>query len=492
MEAPSAAPVAPPARLRRLAQGLRGLAQTLRGHPYEVALGLCLFAFVLYKLRDLALPFFWDELGVYGRAAVYLHDHTLGLLPKHLPAELSRGHPLLLVFVCGALFRVFGVSTTVAHVFMLLVAVSLLVSVFWIARAHWNAKVGLAAAVLLAVQPLFLAQSTLLLPELPLALAVLWTMDAFARRRYGLGAVCLVLAILLKESALVLGPVLGLMMLADWIRSRPGWRTALRGILALILPALLYGLFLIVQKRQNGWYFFPLHEQYVIFRWPAMKGKLSDYCSFVFMEQGRFALSVIVALWVSFRLVGRRADGRRFSLGIGWSFALFAAALLVFSAGNFFMKRYMLCLLPPFAMLAARSLFELVRDQARVLFVAVALLCGNHLNSLTSPGFNYDYDMSFRYPIFVQRAATHYLELTVGADKPILTMFPPIFGLEDPRYGYARTKFKRYSHLYFPEAEYIFVSEVFSRYAAPPGVRTELIKSFPSPYMTMHLYRIVR
>ncbi|HEX7597486.1 MAG TPA: glycosyltransferase family 39 protein, partial [Polyangia bacterium] len=321
------------------------LARILRGHPYEIVLGVGLFAFFLYKLGDLTLPYFWDELGVYGRAAVYLHDHKLGLLPANLPPELSRGHPLLLVFLAASLFRVFGASTTVAHVFVFFLAVSLLVSVFWIARAHWNAKVGLAAAALLAVQPLFLAQSTLLLPELPLALAVLWTMASFHSRRYWLGGICLALAIFVKETALVLGPVLGLMVLADWIRSRPSWKTALWGFLALIGPALLYGLFLLIQKRQNGWYFFPLHESHMDFHWPAMKGKLIDYCNFVFIEQGRYPLSVIVSLWAVFRLVGKRDSGRRFQLGIGWIFALFAIVLIVFSSGNFFMKRYLLCLL---------------------------------------------------------------------------------------------------------------------------------------------------
>ena len=48
-----------------------------------LALGLVLLPFWTYKLRDLSLPYFWDELGVYGRAAVYLHDHALGLLPSN-------------------------------------------------------------------------------------------------------------------------------------------------------------------------------------------------------------------------------------------------------------------------------------------------------------------------------------------------------------------------------------------------------------------------
>jgi 4-amino-4-deoxy-L-arabinose transferase-like glycosyltransferase len=266
-----------------------------------LVLALLLLPFWAYKLRDLDLPYFWDELGVFGRAAVYLHDHTLGLLPSHLPPELSRGHPMLVTFTFGALFRVFGATPLVAHVFMLLLATGLVVSVFWIARWHWNAQVGLAAAALLMVQPLFLAQSTLLLLEMPLALACLWSMHAFSRKRYLLAGLCTALAIFVKETALVLGLVLGVMLLVEWLRSRPSLKSALAGILALLIPGLLYGLFLLVQKRQNGWYFFPLHAVYVNFHWAAMKGKLVDYSNFVFVEQGRFALSVVVSLWLLLR-----------------------------------------------------------------------------------------------------------------------------------------------------------------------------------------------
>jgi hypothetical protein len=479
--------------LRRGLENARRVEQSVLAHPFEWGLGLCLFLFAIYKMRDLGLPFFWDELGVYGRAAIYMHDHTLGLLPRDLPPELSRGHPPLVVFVYASLFRVFGANPTVAHVFTLLLALFLLLSVYWIARDEWDAKVGLAAVILLAVQPLFLAQSVLLLPELPLALAVLWTMAAFMRRRYRLGGVCLALAIFIKESALVLGLVLGVLVLADWIRSRPTGRVALRALLALVIPGLLYGAFLLVQKQQNGWYFFPLHEAHANFLWVVMRGKLADYCNFLFMEQGRFPLLVILGLWAVFRLFEKRSNRTRFSFGLGWTFLLFAIAMLVFSAGNFFMKRYMLCLLPPLAMLTGRALCELVRNQARVLLVAAPVLAASQLPYLSSPSFNYDYDMSYRESTLIQYRAIRYVEMTIGHDRPILSMFPPVFGLEDPRYGYSKGKFASASHLYSPNQEFILGSANTSPYYPPPGLKVEPIETFTAPnYMSLYFYKILR
>ena len=457
-----------------------------------LALGLVLLPFWTYKLRDLSLPYFWDELGVYGRAAVYLHDHALGLLPSNLPPEPSRGHPLLLPFTFGALFRIFGATPLVAHIFMLAGATGLVVSVFWIARWHWNATVALAAAALLLVQPLFLAQSTLLLPEVPLALACLWSMHAFSRKRYLLAGICTTLAIFLKETALVLDSVLWTMLFVEWLRSRPKLRSCLGSILALAVPALLFGAFLLIQKRQNGWYLYPLHEEHVNFGWNALKGGLFECVNCLLVEQGRLALSVVVTLWLLLRVLGQRESERRFVRSLAWTFALFGIGIVVFSAGNVFMKRYLLCLLPPLAILSGRALFELVRDQARVFLPAVVGLCLLSLGDVKSPSFNCAYDMSFRESVRLQQEATRYVEDTVGTDTPIFSNFPPIFGLEDPRYGFARMKFRHFSDRYSSEAKYVLVSELFDRFKPPAGVHTELAKRFSSPYTNIALYRILR
>ena len=480
------------ATLARLGGTFRRDGSALRGNRIWLALGFVLLAFWIYKLRDLALPYFWDELGVYGRAAVYLHDHALGLLPSDLPPELSRGHPLLLPFTFGALFRVFGATPLVAHVSMLIVSTGLIASVFWIARWHWNAPVALAAAALLLVQPLFLAQSTLLLPEVPLTLACLWSMHAFSRKRYLLAGICTTLAIFLKETALVLNAVLWVMLFVEWSRSRSKLKSCLSGILALAVPALLFGAFLFIQKRQNGWYLYPLHKEGVNFHWSALKGGLVECVNCVLVEQGRLALSVIVALWLLLRLFGLRDGERRFVRSLAWTFALFGIGIVVFSAGNVFMKRYLLCLLPPLAILSSRALFELVRDQAKVFLPAVASLCLLSLGDLKSPSFNCAYDMSFRESVRLQQEATRYVEDTVGTDTPIFSNFPPIFGLEDPRYGYARKKFRHFSDRYSSEAKYVLVSELFDPFKPPAGVHTELTKRFSSPYTNIALYRILR
>lgn len=447
----------------------------------------------IYKAGDLALPYFWDELGVYGRAAVYMHDHRLSLLPSALPPELSRGHPLLLPFLFAAAFRAFGPTPMVAHVGMLIVASGLALSVLWVGRWHWNAAVGLGAMALLLAQPLFLAQSSLLLPEIPMALAGLWAVHAFSRGNHGVAGLWLGLAIFLKETAVVLDVVLAGALGLAWLRARPTRARAVRGLLSVVLPVAAYGGFLLLQRHQNGWFLYPFHSRQIDFHWSAMKATLASAASFVFVEQGRIGCSAVLALGSIGQLIGRRpARSSARGPGLRGILAVFMAAFLLFSAGNVFMKRYLLCLLPPLAILTSQALDDLVRAQARELAaasLALALLC---LADLRSSTFNCAYDMSFRDAIRVQQEATQYLESMVGSERPILANFPTVFGLEDPRLGYASKPFRHASDAYVPEDEYIFAGELYGAYRPPQGVGTRLVRRFASPYMTIALYRIVR
>lgn len=449
----------------------------------------CLVPFLLYKVADLGLPYFWDEVAVYARGALYLHDHTLGLLPKHLPPELSRGHPLLLAFLVASAFRIFGPTPVVAHVFMLVLSTGLLCSVYWIGRRHWGHRAGLVAMVLLMVQPLFVAQSTLVLPEVALALACLWTLHGLALGRYRSAAVGLAIALFFKETALVLDLVVCVVLGLRWLRVRPSLRMAVAQSLPLLAANGVCASFFVVQKLQNGWFLFPEHVGYVDFHWPAVRHGLWVGAYFVFWEQGRLAVSAMIAVCVLMR--GRWQQALR-PTGLSAVLGVFAAGVLLFSAGNVFMKRYLLCLLPPLAIVGGWALVQLSRDRLKTLLASTGVVCLVSLSQLASSGFNCEYDMGFREAVRIQQQATEYVFERLGTGRAILANFPTYAGLEDPRFGYAPRRFERFMYEYEPGAEYIFASEIFERFEAPAGVETALVKRFSSPYMNIALYRILR
>jgi 4-amino-4-deoxy-L-arabinose transferase-like glycosyltransferase len=452
-----------------------------------LALGGIVAVFVAAKVRDLTLPYFWDELGVYARAALYLHDHGPSIMPRALPAELSRGHPLLLACAFAASFRAFGATPLVAHLTMLALAVGLVLSVYHVARVHFGTAAALAAAALLVVQPIFFAQSTLLLPELPLAVAALWTLHFFERRRDVATALCATVAVLIKETALVLSLVLCLVAAGQWLASRRSLGAAVRSCAALTVSAVVYGLFLVVQKRQNGWYLFPLHERAIDLRWAAVGPKLLDFASFLFCEQGRFLLSAAAVVAIAIRLRSKPWPAAS-ALGIGATFTAFAAGYLLFSSANFFMKRYVLCLVPPLVIMAGHALVLLTRARPAALAAAVGAILVAQLPFMNRGKFNFDYDMSFRRQVIFQREVTHWLEQNIGYHANIQAAFPFIFGLEDRRLGYASYQFLHTYALYFWDINYIVASELDDHFVMPP-VKPTLIRTFAEPGMTVRIYR---
>ncbi len=154
------------------------------------------------------------------------------------------------------------------------------------------------------------------------------------------------------------------------------------------------------------------------------------------------------------------------------------------------MRRYLLCLLPPLAVAGGHALAELAARKPWLLALGTASVCLASLSHLTSSRFNYEDDMSLREAVRMQQEATEYVAAKVDADRPIVANFPACAGLEDPRFGYTPRRFSRLAYQYAPGTEFVFASEIFEHFRAPPGVRLDLVRRFSSPYMNLALYHV--
>src|ERR1019366_3043834 len=127
---------------------------------------------IAFKLHDVYLPCFWDELGVYAQAADYQYHHGLSLMPSSVPAVISRGHPLLFTFLNACAIKVFGEHVFVLHYFSLFISTMLILMVYLKTTKYFGQLTGIISVAILILQPLFLAQSAMVLPEIALAFFV--------------------------------------------------------------------------------------------------------------------------------------------------------------------------------------------------------------------------------------------------------------------------------------------------------------------------------
>lgn len=214
---------------------------------------------VLIKIPFLDLPFFWDEAWVYAPAVFDMYENGPSLLPDSINPLFSRGHPILFHFFAVCWMTVFGTSFTAVHAFSLMLAVATLWAVYRLGTELATKQVGFWAAVLLALQPMFIQQSGFLLPEIQLTLFVVLTVLFYMQRRIWPFVLAGSGLLLTKETGILLIAVIGILELVVFIRERNFSRQRLLELVSVGLPVVVAFGYFLIQYFQFGWFMFPEH-----------------------------------------------------------------------------------------------------------------------------------------------------------------------------------------------------------------------------------------
>jgi 4-amino-4-deoxy-L-arabinose transferase-like glycosyltransferase len=151
----------------------------------------------------LRLPYFWDEAGYYVPAALDFYHHGV-LIPQN---TMPTGHTPLMSVYLGWAWWFLGFSPLVTRVAMIVLATGTLAALYALGRTVTRRETTAWACVLLALSPVFFAQSSLAHLDLPVALTTTAAILALLRRRLACFALLLSLAVMTKETAVVFLPV---------------------------------------------------------------------------------------------------------------------------------------------------------------------------------------------------------------------------------------------------------------------------------------------
>lgn len=380
-----------------------------------------LVAFVLSKLAVLGLPYFWDEMGVYSPASIYLAENGLGLMPANLPPDLSRGHPLLFAFIYGCFYKLFGISVYTGHIVSLSISAALLGSMYYILSRVGNSLIALLSTILLMVQPVFYAQSVLVLPEVILTLFCLWAVYACYTRSWIAFAIWASLALMIKESAVILSMLpLGYALML-WLGGHKFQQPLkLSTVLCVISPWLLFGLFLLVQKAQNGWYFFPLHIGMVKLDAEYIYTQNRYIQKFLFHAQARYWwVKVFIAGGVAWLLTKGIKPRHSFFLAA----LLFVLGYIAFGSVNFFMERYQMAVMPMLCWFVVLAIYTVWKNRWFVTAVSLALV-GVAIPEINRNAFAYDVNMGYVKMLDVQQRGMNYVCANIPHDARVAAYFP--------------------------------------------------------------------
>ncbi|HEY6293778.1 MAG TPA: glycosyltransferase family 39 protein [Terriglobia bacterium] len=395
----------------------------------------------------LRLPYYWDEAGYYVPAALDFLRHGL-LIPT---STLPTGHTPLVTIYLALAWRAFGFTPLVTRAAMILVAgVTLLVTaalartVF--VKSAWAAKGTVWSAMLLALAPLFFAQSSMAHLDLVVALFTSLAILFLLRERWLLFGAAASLAVLSKETAIVLVPVA---WIYRWLDARRAGETPATIWLWLASPCAPLAAWALYYHHHTG--FWTGNASYLQYNLYSTLSPVRILLCFlrrlheVFIAGFSWVITAaaLIGAWWSRRHLAEAEKTmveRRFIL---LTTLLAAAYLLMLSmVGGAILPRYTLPLYPPLIVLALLYVWRLPARVARgcCLLAAACLVAG----WFTRPPYPFPFEDNLAYVDFIelhQQAADFLSAYDHGeAGNPrglrILTAWPASNELTTPDLGY--------------------------------------------------------
>lgn len=394
------------------------------------SMALFLLVLLLWYLRweQLHNPYFWDEMGVYAYGVQYLFEYGISILPKDLPPDISRGHPLLFYSFHASFLKIFGNHLFVSHAVALVISSLTLIATYKLARVFVSPIVAILAPILLACQNIFLAQSSLVLPEMLIALLTVLACTSYFQKKYFWCISYLVVGVWVKESHILTAGFIGLVYLVETIRSDK-LKTNLPTLISFGIPLLALFLFLGIQKIQNGWYFFPYHTELVSDGVLAgFRDKFKEHLKFLFYSQGRFLWLPIILMGILSAVFSKHKKAvLLIAFFVGYTVLLFSLA--------FYLNRYLLYLYPILCVMIVIGISSFFK---RSFFAigAIVILCFYAIQSWNDPTFNYDASMSYSNVIEIHKEAINDLCTNENAIK-VYSTFPINMSLWGAYLGYA-------------------------------------------------------
>ena len=387
---------------------------------------------VLHAVYNLFnLPYIWDELGVYSRAAIYLYENSLSLMPDAIPDELSRGHPTLTPFYFAIWFKLFGCKPLVAHVAAAFLNTAAFVFVYLILKKYINVWLSAAATFMIFLQPFILAQSTLVLPEMPLFFATTASVYFFLSDKNWTASVFLILALQIKESALILPLAFYISHL--WVKRKFELMPLLQ---LLILPVLSFVVFILIQNFQRGYYFYPLHTSLLAFDGYHIEHRWHEFRDFLLWEQMHYILLLAWFIYVASFRGFKSINWRQTSV----IFPVIFVGGVCFSVLNYYLSRYTIFFMVPlycFLIISADAVANTKKSHVfSLLLIGIGIITAL-LNMKGSKDFK-DTDFSYTNHAINMQSTITALDSSVYTGRTLRLDFPLAACYWGNKNGYVR------------------------------------------------------
>ncbi|MBE7414180.1 MAG: glycosyltransferase family 39 protein [Deltaproteobacteria bacterium] len=381
------------------------------------------------KFNTIALPFHWDELGAYISPAYWLSQAGLyRALPGLHPPETFFGHPFALYLTLAALFKTFGAYQITAHVFILAIATLGLWYTFLLGKLLQGRMVGAIAAIFLFLFPMYFAQAGIVTGDIVVASLGVATVYYALRKKNLPYVVFATILLLTKESAMaIVASIIAYLLITD--PSTRNWKT----MAVYCAPIAPFIAFFAAQKATTG-HFLPNpyfnHNSFAEFGFEEAFRNFKNVVYFGFYMQYRVVL--FAAILLNFAVYRSRAFRREHLLFL-FLFASFIGAYTFI----YYIGRYILPVLPYFAIMAAASIVMLARTRAAAALAAALIIALfiTRIHGRDDGCLSCEADLQYTDIVKVHKEASVFLEENYTG-KRVLTNWPLYHAFTRPYLGY--------------------------------------------------------
>jgi 4-amino-4-deoxy-L-arabinose transferase-like glycosyltransferase len=423
----------------------------------QVFVALCIVVLLILKAPYIHLPYYWDEAWSYAKAVNEMYTHKITVFPSEVNQSIFRGHPLFFYALTGFFARLSGFSPMSMHIWMLVMASACAILFYYLVSRVYDESVALLAFVFVLFQETMIVQSSFLLPEILIAYLSIFSLLYYSQKQFVLYIVCGTLLVLTKESGIVTILAICMHSLMLFLIKREFTFAAFRQLLLCSTPLMVFALFILLQKLKWGWYLFPEHTALMNFSSDYIISRLTGFKGFVFCEQHRKYFSWLVLICIPlFFIVRRKLFYRQILNEKILLLLIFVILYCAFSSVNFYSARYMISLLPVFALFAAIVITSLISDKR--INTAISMLVGIYFvvtflirpsDDLGDTSKNYTKVVSTQKDMFTEFIALHPRD-TFGGD------FLTNVNLQNKEMGYLKDNVM--TTLPMEEAQYVIAT----------------------------------
>jgi 4-amino-4-deoxy-L-arabinose transferase-like glycosyltransferase len=386
--------------------------------------------FAVCKANIITMPYHWDELGAYISPAHWLAGgNLLRSLPGLHPPDVFYGHPFASYLTLAALYKIFGESVHVSHVFILLVSFLGVMYTYQLGKLLHNESVGVISALLLFLCPIYFAQSGMVNGDVIITTLGVSTIYYFLKRNCTLYLISGILLVLTKETS---AAIVVSILIYLCIESNKN-KDLLKTFSMYSVPLLVLLIFFIMQKIFTGVFlpnqYFATHNFFELSALDIL-GKMRRVFSSVFVTQNRFVLSLILCA----NLIAYKKHAFKKEHLLFFIISMFFIGAFT---GIYFLNRYVLPVLPYLCIVGASSIVMLFNYKKTYIPIAMIVMLSFvfELHGHDAYGDSHENDMQYTDVVLLHKDACSYVEKNFP-DKKVLAAWPMVSEFENPYLGF--------------------------------------------------------